>query len=1515
MKLFSRIIFLMCMSFLSVHAAIGQSANFTADYTAGCAPLVVHFTNTSTGATSYYWDLGNTYTSVFTNASTSYTTPGTYTVKLTAYNGTSSSTHTMIITVYPIPTVSFTANDTSVCPGTPVIFTSTSVGGVLGPLTFSWNFGDGYGSSSATPSHAFASSGHYNITLSVINAQGCVSTLTKTAYVHVFTPAAVFFTSPNTYTCGAPAFVSFGNGTTGTPPLSYHWLFGDGGSSTFASPTHNYLALGSYTVMLIVTDGNGCIDTLTRPNYITVGTITGSFTAPATACVNSTVSFYNTSGPIASSSWNFGDGGTATTDSATHIFTIPGTYNVTLIVFNGYCYDTIIHPITILPNPATSFSISPAQACPAPIAITFFGTAPPGAMVTWLYGDGSTGTGATSSHTYANNGVDTIKMITVNASGCRDTIMYIDTIYDLKLKIIDTPKSGCVPLTVSFSAVALTTQPNPTLPPHTYPYSLGSYTWNFGDGSPTSSAATPTHTYTAVGVYTVILNVVTSNGCIISDTTKVYVGTPPVVTFTAMPTHVCAGGTVLFTTTHTGPVTVYVWNFGDGTTQIDSTGTTSHGYTSPGVFSVTLTAYYNGCPSAPFTIPNYITVDSPTAMFSYTYACIPPTQVSFTNGSLGATTWLWNFGDGSPNSTVLNPVHNYPALITYTVTLTTYNATSGCRDTARLPVNLAKPLPHFVADDTDICRDGVVHFTPSVTGGTAVHYAWYVNGVFVEDSLANFTDTFHVRGLFTITLIITDNHGCFDTLTRPNYIIVAKPIDSFTAVPPSGCIPLIVNFTDHSSDVPGTTLTNFKWTFGDGATASVGIPSTSHTYTSVGTYSVQEIVTDNIGCKDTMVKPALIHVYKATASFYANTNHPCAHAIVTFTNLSTGVASSLWFFGDGGTSTVFSPTHIYTSGGAFTVTLVIIDSNGCTDTAKYVGYLAVSQPHASFIMSDTFSICAPMPVNFTNTSTGAVSYYWSFGDLNSSVATSPSDLYTAIGNYPVMLVATDIYGCKDTAIKHAQIFGYAGALSYTPLQGCAPLTVYFTANISNVPSIIWDFADGSTSPASTATTATHVYALPGAYVPRLILSDNTGCQNSSQGLDTIKVDIVRAGFTTSPVCIGDSVTFIDTSFSYWSKVNSWFWTFDGHTSTLDTPSYLFNTVGTYSVTLLATDAWGCTATVIKNVTVNPLPVIDAGPDTTICLGNAATLTATGGVSYTWGPSYSLSCINCNPTLASPVVVTNYTVTGTDIHGCKNTDTVSVFLKTKTVSAVGPGGEICSGDPVQLSDSGGTIYTWLPPAWLSDPHAADPIATPEATTTYMVIAQLGSCMPDTNYVTIIVHPLPTVNAGPDQTLVAGSTAQLNATGSNIYTLAWSNGITLSCDTCASTVASMSVTTTYVVNVATDFGCRASDSVTIHLFCDNSQIFIPNSFTPNGDGENDVFYPRGTGVTTIKSFRIYNRWGQLLFERDNIQINDASNAWDGSFGGTTPRPDVYVYIVDAICETGQPIFIKGDVTIIR
>ncbi len=1524
MKLFTRSVLLSFFIFFSSLSVFALTANFTADYTAGCAPLVVHFTNTTSpsSGTTYSWNLGNGTTSPLTDVSGSYLTPGTYTVTLTATNGGVTSVHTMTITVFPSPTVSFYANDTSICPGSSVTFTSTSASGVPGPMTCTWNFGDGISGTGSPVTHTYASPGYYNVTLSVTNADGCVSSLTRVGYIYVFTPASPNFSASGNYFCKPTGHVVFSNLTTGTAPFTYLWRFGDGSApSSATAPAHDYTTSGTYTVTLIVTDGHGCTDSLVMPAYITVGNLHAAFTFPSTACVNSWVSFFNTSTPHISSSWVFGDGHSATTDTGYNLYTVPGVYTVRLIVFDGYCYDTVTHNITILAGPATSFTISPTNACPPPVGITFTGTAPGGSTVSWLYGDGMSGTGTTTTHTYARRGVDTIRMICFDpATGCRDTIKRIDTLYDMIFSIIDSPDHdhGCKPLTVGFTTTAMTAEPDTLLPLHPYPWPITSWTWNYGDGSPTGSGPSTTHTYTAVGTYIAVVTCITGNGCIIMDSVTILVGAPPIITFTVTPTHQCfRDNNIGFVCTIiSGPVDEYEWIFGDGTGLTTGSSTTYHHFTRPGVFGATVTPYYHGCPGAPFGLSNIITIDSPMAIISSQVLCSPARRVVFGDSSLGDDTHVWIFGDGT-TSTLDNPIHDYPAPTLYTIVLATYNIHSGCRDTCVKGIDLRRPVVTIFTPDTTICRDSIVVLTSTVTLGTASSYMWHSHGWSHDSSSSVYIDTFHYPGIYDIELIIGDQNGCFDTTIRPHYILVAKPVGNFTVAPPTGCWPLTTTFTDASTDVPGTFFTNFSWTFGDGGTAYVSTPSVSHTFTAAGTFTTTEIVIDNIGCRDTVTK-TLVTVWRPHAVFSASNLYPCPIVDSThFLNASVAITGSFWMFGDGTTSTLNSPWHTYMLPGAYTVKLVVTDIHGCTDTAVYVNYISVTKPHASFYMDDSVSICPPLMVHFFNTSTGGSYFNWNLGDGSSSVVFSPSDLYIATGFDTVRLIVTNAYGCRDTVYGHVNLFGYAGAFQYTPDSGCAPLHVRFSATTLNVPNIIWDFADGNTSHVSYTDTMWHTYLLPGAYVPKLILSDNTGCQNSSMGIDTIKVDAVTGKFRIipDPVCIGDTFMLADSSNSYWSWITSWNWTINGFTSTIDSPSFFINVPGTYPATLVVSDGWGCTATIIKDVNIYQLPVITVSPDTVICVTDAAVLTAYGASTYTWSPGATLSCTNCNPTHATPLVVTSYTVVGADIHGCKSWDTTTVLLRTNTISAAGVDTAICAGVVVPLWDTGGTKYTWIPGLGLSDPHAADPMANPMQTTKYMVIAQLAGCIPDTNYVLIYVHPLPTVDAGPDQTLVAGSKAQLQATGYNIYKYRWDNPGTLSCDSCANPVASMSVTTRYKVTVTSDFGCLNSDTVTIHIICDKSQLFIPNSFTPNGDGENDVFYPRGIGVSTIKSFRIYNRWGQLLFERSGININDESNAWDGSYNGGTPRPDVYVWVVDAICETGEPISLKGDVTIIR
>jgi gliding motility-associated-like protein len=1512
-----RIVVLLLMMLAPALSHAQLAAGFTATPITGCAPLIVQFYNTSTGnPTTYQWNFGNAASSVLQNPSTTYTAPGTYTVTLTVGNGTTTNTKsiTNYITVLGKPIVDFNTPDTVGCPPLTVHFTNATIPVTPGPATYSWGFGDGYTSTLQNPNHTYPSSGYYSITLVATNSGGCTSSLTKTNYIHVLVPPVANFTGTPLNYCNTPDTVHFTSTVTGTnTPYTYAWAFGNGNTAVTANPVNLYAASGAYTVSLVVTDAKGCKDTVVKPGYITAGQLTAGFTpSPSSGCVNTPLTFNSTSIGATNLIWKFGDGSTpvsTTSTSVTHVYTTAGTYTVKLIAQNSPCADSFSFPVVIHPQPQAQFSFLPTKPCPAPSTIQFTNTSVGAASSVWYFGDGSSSNSTSPSHIYNQNGYYSPMLVITSGYGCADSVSYHDSlkIRDLELGAGVVPAQGCAPLTVHFSSSAYTNIPYNG---NSYPYPVATYNWNFGNGN-TSTLDTPATTYNTPGSYTITLTVTTVNGCTATDTIHVLVGPHPTASFTASPDTVCNHSPVFFHNTSTN-ATTYLWDFGDG----GSTGATSpsHPYSPSGIYTVTLHAYNNGCEDT-FMVPNMIVVHDPTSKFYVKYNCDTPLMVKFVDtATVGATSRLWWFGDGA-TSTSIKPIHTYATAGTYNVSLISYNNVYGCSDTMTIPVKVLDPVASFVASDTTICKDDTITLTSSYTSPNIMQIDWQVGSQVLTDTLASIQYSFHTTGYFSVKVRIQDEHLCWDTFRRNNYILVAKPTAHFVGSPVIGCAPLSVTFTDQSVATTGTNIISRNWSYSNGVTAT-GSPVTS--VFQAGVYDVSLIVTDNIGCKDTLAKPAYIDSRKPIAQFSANDTASCIGTGITFSNTSSGnglVCS--WSFGDGGTSTAYAPVHAYNQTGNFTVKLVLTDATGCKDSLVKNAYINISKPTAAFTMSDTLAICPPLNVTFTNNSVGATNYTWDFGNGSGSALTSPTSIYTTAGIYNISLIAINAEGCLDTATSNAKVLGYAGGLTYTPLTGCVPLLVHFTANLTNVPSIVWDFSDGVTTPANGIDTISHTYTTLGAYIPKLILSDGAGCLNSSDGIDTIKVDGVLPGFINSPACVNSPIVFTDTSFSFFSPINAWQWNVNNGslTGNAHAITYIFSFVGTYPVTLIAINAHGCKDTVTKTITINPLPVINAGLDTSVCIGDAATLTANGGVSYIWVPVANLSCPTCQTTNATPTSATVYTVTGTDNLGCKNTDNVTVNIQTITTSTAANGGEICDDSSFHLFVSGAQHYEWKPSASLDNNLIPDPVASPHVTTVYTVLAWEGSCPPDSHQVKVTVWPKPIVSAGNDETIVAGGSVMLQATGSNLAQFNWSPITTLSCETCSNPVARPSVTTKYKVVATSIKGCKNSDSVVVYVICDKGQLFIPNLFSPNNDGMNDVFYPRGVGLKEITSFTIFNRWGEVVFEKNNMALNDESMGWDGTFKGKALPPDVYVYMLDGICETGEKISWKGDISLVR
>ncbi len=1239
---------LLLLSFLlPIYAANGQIANFTADTSEGCAPLIVHFTNTSTGATHYAWDLGNGVTSPLRNPSTSYIVAGTYTVTLTAYNGGSSNVKRMIIIIDSTPAVSFTVNDTTVCPGIPVTFTNTSRGRTSGPITSLWNFGDGTSSPVTSPAHAFSTPGYFNVTLSVTNGKGCKSIYTRPAYVYVYTPAKPDFTVNSQYFCDIPGHAIFINGTTGTPVVSYKWRFGDGDTSTAINPVHNYTAVGTYHVTLRTTDSNYCTDSLRRLSYISAGTLIARYTGVDTTCVNAPVKFTNTSTTYTSSKWLFGDGDSTFTDTtAWHSYKDTGRYTVTLVVYDGMCYDTFSRKIVIVTGPKVTITRSPINPCPANSNITY-STIPAAATTTWSFDDGTTKTGSPVTHNYTDNGLHIVTMTAANKWGCSTNAA--DTVLqrDLFTRISVDSSGGCIPHTTGFRVKPYTYLPDSLRRPRNYPFGIASYTWKFGDGSPSTTDATPTHTYTAVGNYKATATIITGNGCTVTDSVTISVGIPTVATYSVAPAHVCTDVPILFTVTNPGTATLYIWEWGAGLFDTTSQITFSHPFPVPGTFAATMIPYHNGCRGTPYTSSTTVLIDSPMARFHAYFPCTPPlTNISFNNLALGSDSHLWMFGDGT-TSAAANPTHNYPAISNYVARLATYNRASGCRDTVAMDIEIVDLKTDISADDSTICKGESVVFSPIVSGGAVHRNIWIVDGTFIFDS-AWYMHTFNYGGFYTVELRTMNQHNCWNTVTKTNFITVGNPIAKFSAPNPGGCVPATYNFTDRSTDLSGLTFTNYEWTFGDGTAVSSSSPTVSYTYYASGMYDVQEIVTDNIGCKDTLAKTSFVNVSNPDALFTTSTRHVCFGDSVHFTRLYPGMIGSTWFFGDGTSSTLASPSHYYATKGNYTITHIVTDLSGCADTVQFINYLTVTRPKASFTMSDTFAVCPPLSVNFTNTSIDAATYKWNFGDSNTSVASSPTNVYTFPGYFKARLVTIDTNGCTDTASAHALVFGIKGTFTYAPIAGCAPLRVNFTSGHTNAVSIVWDYADGVTSTPSLALTASHVYSLSGTYLPKLVLTDSNGCQTATPGIDSIKVEMINTGFIMEPdhLCKDSLFGCLDTSGSYMSTITSRLWTFNGDTSSSISPWFIADTEGTFLVTLRLTDDWGCMGTASKLLHVYGMPYAgtitgDAG----LCKG--ATITLSDSVQGGTWTSLLTGYTTLTPGIAGTINVQG-NIPGTDV---------------------------------------------------------------------------------------------------------------------------------------------------------------------------------------------------------------------------------------------------------------------------
>ena len=973
----------------------------------------------------------------------------------------------------------------------------------------------------------------------------------------------------------------------------------------------------------------------------------------------------------------------------------------------------------------------------------------------------------------------------------------------------------------------------------------GPYTYNWSNGGTAQTISN-----LAAGTYSV--TVTTSGGC--SATSSVTITAPNALSVTPTPTQASCGkpnGSVALSVA--GGTTNYTYSWSNGASTQTAANLVAGGYT------VTVTDK-NGC-----TLTNSATVGS-----AASFSVLAPgsanvkcnglstgTATANVSGGTGPFTYSWSSGATAQTAAGL-------AANTYTVTITDAN---GCTNTTAATITQPTVISLSAIPASASCGKPNGSMALSVAGGTGSYTYNWSNG----NSTQNLSNV--VAGSYSV--LVTDGNGC--TKTTNAIISTAASFSLPTPVPVNnncngtklGSIPVLVS--------GGTGPFTYSW--------SNGASGQTVTNVAAGAYTVT--VTDGAGCSQTtnatVTQPAAITLTTNTSVASCNKANGSASA-----SASGGVGNFTYSWSTGTTGTALANVA------AAVYSVTVTDGNGCTATATpsvgSAGGYTIQQPTVTNNLcfggnsgSGTVSVSG---------GTGPFTYSWSNG------TSGPTASGLATGSYTVTV--TDGNGCQSPTV--------VAVTSPTALTAAVSPTNTTCGGNNGAASIIASGGNGTyTYKWSTGATSATVAALAaGNYT--LTVTDANGCNAVAPYVIGASSSPVVMATVASPVlCKGNTGSVLATVTGGTSNY-TYSWSSGQTAASSSTTNTLTSGAATYTVSV--TDANACVSTSTVALTEPAAVSITSVSPTASSCGLANGLIAavgtggTGTLTYSWTGGLNGNSLN-------NLTAGNYTLTVSDANNCTATSATVVTNNSNLLAAAGPTSTFCIGDSIQLVSSGGATYAWLPATGLNNAAIANPIAKPTASTTYTVTVSNGATCSGTSTVAITVNQLPanpTVSAF--QNIIQGQSVQLTATGGAHYTWTPTNGV----DDPSSASPNMSpfTTTIYTVVIATAQGCAVSDTVTVFVtpdVCNGKNIFIPNAFSPNNDGENDRIGVRGHCINNL-SFQIFDRWGECVYE-----TVDLNGMWDGTFRGQPVNEGVYVYKAYIVFTNGTDVMKTGNITLVR
>ena len=885
------------------------------------------------------------------------------------------------------------------------------------------------------PGHRGSIDSIYKIRLIASSIEGCIDSIEKP--VSVFPKPIASFSSSVDSGC-APLPVKFISNSDVKKPALFNWQFGDGNGIIGTSDSSNHLFLGSifndtiFFTRLIIRSANGCLDTVSKAMYIESGAVAKIHLPDTQLCSSKTspasLRIENKSyGSVDTFYWNFGDGQelTTTADSTIlHPYDKEGYYRISLKAVND-CRESFDTAYVLVQTPPNLLITKTDSVGCSPMNVQFsnLSTDTFRAVFNWNMGNGNSYTSfQVPTQTYLQSlRNDTFYYVNHNISNVCGNFINRDTIQVLPKPtsfFLTNTDSGCSPLPVFMQNQSFGVPQQ--------------FLWHFGNGD-SSIRQFPLQnpiTYTTIDTpSTFSIRLIVSNICG-SDTSYRKVKVMPNTVksfFTADIQNGCDALTVQFTDYAMGGQNIS-WNFGDGSGS--SLKNPKHTFSNPGTYRVF--QYVNN--NCSFDTSSLLINVFPSPAFSLEKLSTPVCErspVFFKANIIDSGTLTWHFGDGD-SSQLINPVHYYKTSGLKVFRAILVSNTNYCSRTLTDSIFInALPEVKITADTIRACQNLAFRFVGSTLQPSFLIWDFGDSTYGLGYGATHF---FSKPGNYRVKVIATNAAGCSDTAIN-DIIVYPVPVASFGLNPKDTCNgPAWVNFTNTSVGA-----NTYQWTFGNGNNSSN--VNERQFFSGIGKYNNQLIATNNFLCKDT--SEAIFEIFeKPVPEFTFTPTSLCVGATVSFTNTSKLGASYVWYFGDGDSSTLENPSHVYKDSGQYKVTLFVYAGTICFDSLSSNQIITVHpNPNPSFLNTVDISKKPSREVVFEYTGTNGYNFNWQFGDGSIGQGRKPMHVYgeSDSGCFGIKLDVESFYGCDTTISDTICLPGYWKGLyvpnAFTPNYG------------------------------------------------------------------------------------------------------------------------------------------------------------------------------------------------------------------------------------------------------------------------------------------------------------------------------------------------------------------------------------------------------------------------------------------------------------------------------------------------